>query len=175
MALTIPKSLTKNDLKAIFNISFIAGSLDIIAAIVLHTQIIGNTTTIRILQYIASAVYGSEAFAGGLIMAILGLLFHFFISFSFAVAYYLVVPYFKFLQLHKIISGLAYGTFIWAFMSFVVVPLTQVPPAPFKIQTALLVLICHLLFVGLPISLLIGNYYASKNKLISRRYVDLST
>ena len=65
-------------LKAILKTGLIAGTLDILAAIV----ILAKMNAVGVLQYVASGVFGKEAFSGGTTMAIAGLIFHYIIAFS---------------------------------------------------------------------------------------------
>ncbi|GAB3936720.1 DUF1440 domain-containing protein [Larkinella terrae] len=146
-------------LKTILLAGFTAGTLDIIAAIVL----LGNRKAVPILKYIASGVFGKEAFAGGTEMAVLGLLFHYTIAFSFAIAYFLLFPSLPpLLKKHKLLSGLLYGILVWCVMNLVVVPMTNVSRGPIKLESALLNMGILMVCIGLPISLIVERYYASK-------------
>jgi hypothetical protein len=151
---------------AIFLSGFIAGTLDILGAFAVYGYVLGNTPPLRILQAIASGVFGKKAFAGGTQIAAYGLLFHYIIAFCFAVAYFLVYPYVPFLRKQKIASGLLYGLFIWLFMNLVVLPMSHVAQAPFKWNTVLWGMLLLMLFVGLPISLIIRRYYTSRHRSV---------
>jgi hypothetical protein len=147
-------------LKTILLAGFTAGTLDITAAIVL----LGNMKAVPILKYIASGVFGKDAFAGGTEMALLGLLFHYMIAFSFAIAYFLIFPYLPpLLKKHKILSGLLYGIVVWIVMNLVVVPMTQVPRGPITLESALLNMAILMVCIGLPISFIVHRYYSSKS------------
>src|SRR5580698_80975 len=113
----------QSPIKIILLSGFTAGTLDILGAILVYVVVQGKTTTLRMLQSIASGIFGKDAYAGGMTMACYGLIFHFLIAFSFAAGYFLSFPYISFLQKHKIISGLLYGIFIWLVMNLIVVPL----------------------------------------------------
>jgi hypothetical protein len=145
-------------LKTILLAGFTAGTLDITAAIVL----LGNMKPLPILKYIASAVFGKTAFTGGDEMAVYGLLFHYFIAFSFAIAYFLIFPYVPLFRKHKLLSGLLYGVFVWIIMNLVVVPMTSIARGPIKLESALLNMSILMVCIGLPISFIVHRYYSSK-------------
>src|SRR4051794_18482297 len=108
----MPIAKTINEISAFKTIlfaGFVAGLLDITAAIV----ILGKMNATGVLQFVASGAFGKAAFQGGAPMALLGLLFHFIIAFTFATIYFLVYPHISFLQKHKVLSGLLYGVIVW--------------------------------------------------------------
>src|SRR5688500_17155151 len=72
--------LKRNFWRTILFSGLLVGSLDITAALVQFYIKTGKDPLI-VLKYIASAVFGKDAYAGGNKMAIYGLLFHFIIAF----------------------------------------------------------------------------------------------
>lgn len=108
-------------LKAILKTGLIAGTLDILAAIVILTKM----NAVRVLQYIASGVFGKEAFSGGTATVIAGLIFHYIIAISFTNLYFFVFPYFPVLEKQKLVYGVLYGLFVWSVMNLVTVPLSN--------------------------------------------------
>ncbi len=130
----------------------IAGTLDITYAIAFwHWR---GVPALRVLQSVASGLLGSAAFQGGLPIAALGLLLHFFIAFSAAAIFYLASRQFSFLTRRAVISGVLYGIIIYGVMNLVVLPLSAFPRKvtypPLVLATGLFV---HMFFIGLPISL----------------------
>src|SRR3982751_477935 len=94
----------------------ISGTLDITAAIVQYL-IKGGKLIEIIFKYIASAVFGKEAFVGGTTTIIWGIVFHFLIALIFALIFFFLYP-----MLHKLIKidivlGLLYGIVVWAIMN----------------------------------------------------------
>ena len=159
-------SFSSSAIKAVLTAGFVAGTLDIIAAITLRSIQVGKIHITPVLKFIASGVFGREAFKGGTNMALYGLAFHFAIAFAFAISYFLVFPYIPFLRKQKIISGLLYGLFVWVVMNRVILPLSNTPPIPFKFNAGSLIHIAILMcFIGLPVSLITHKYYSSKTKL----------
>lgn len=136
-----------------------------LAAITVYAFILHKTTAIKILHSIASGVFGKEAYAGGMKTATYGLVFHFVIAFSFAIAYFLIFPHFPFLRKQKVISGLLYGIFVWVVMNLAVLPMVfdNRPPLTFEgVIIGMSILMC---MIGLPISLITHKYYSSKNQV----------
>jgi uncharacterized membrane protein YagU involved in acid resistance len=145
-------------LKAILKTGLIAGTLDILAAIV----ILAKMNAVGVLQYIASGVFGKEAFSGGTIMAIAGLIFHYIIAFSFTTFYFIVFPYVPFLGKQKLVGGVLYGAFVWSVMNLIIVPLSSTNKSPLTWNGASLNVAILIVCIGLPISLLASKYYSSK-------------
>ncbi len=71
------------------------GVLDGIAATV--NAGIRGTSPVRVWQYVASSVLGSESFNGGAATMILGIVFHFLVAFGVASVYYVLVRNFPIL------------------------------------------------------------------------------
>jgi hypothetical protein len=131
---------------------FTAGLLDITDAFIVTT--INGGTPARVLQAIASGVLGRAAYQGGAPVAALGLALHFLIAFSAASVFFLISRALPAVLRHAVVSGLAFGLGVWAFMYFAVLPITfgrpyVVPAWPqFLNQLGI-----HALGVGLPIAL----------------------
>jgi hypothetical protein len=139
-------------LKTIFLSGFVAATLDMLAAIIVYAHIQQKTTALKILQSIASAVFGKAAYDGGIEMGLYGLAFHFFIAFCFAAAYCFFFPYVSFFRKHTVISGVLYGVLIWLIMNLVVLPIAFQHSPSFTWGTAFTGIIILIVAVGLPIS-----------------------
>lgn len=148
---------------AIFLSGLVAGTLDIIAALLVYTVILQKTTAVKLLQSIASGVFKTEAYTGGPQMALYGFLLHYFIALSFAYFYFLIYPEFPFLKKSAILSGILYGIFVWIVMNLIVLPVTF-PILPEKhLDFPLLLSILILIFcIGLPIAFIARKYYATR-------------
>ena len=144
-------------IKAILKTGLVAGTLDILAAIV----ILAKMNMMGVLQYIASGVFGKEAFSGGTTMAIAGLIFHYIIALSFTTFYFIVFPYVPFLRKQKLVGGVLYGAFVWSVMNLVTVPLSNTSKSPLTWSGASLNMAILIVCIGLPISLLAHKYYSS--------------
>lgn len=129
-----------------------AGALDILDAFAMTA--LNGGAPIRVLHSIASGVLGRAASQGGWPTAALGLALHFLIATTAAATYFFASRKLPVVLRRPVPCGLAFGLAVWAFMYFVVLPLTfgrpyTVPALPqFANQLAI-----HALGVGLPIAL----------------------
>jgi hypothetical protein len=128
-----------------------AGTLDILDAfIVSGYRGVGPT---RVLRYIASGVLAATASQGGMATAALGLALHFVIAVGAAAIYFAATRKVAALLRHPILSGILFGLGVWAFMQFLVVPLSLVrqggsPTIPMLMNQ----LAIHAFGVGVPIA-----------------------
>jgi hypothetical protein len=138
----------------------LCGVLDITAAFVVY-GLLYRVKPGRILQGIASGLLGSNAFAGGVATALLGLVCHFIIAFGAAAVYLIASRGIPFLIQHAVISGAFYGVAVYFFMNLVVVPLSAAAPRPLSLKAMLIGIVIHVFCVGLAISLTIRRFAAS--------------
>jgi hypothetical protein len=68
-----------NNFSKILKAGLIVGTLDILAAFIQYAIKTGKNPTV-VLKFIASGVFGKEAFNGGTMMNVYGLIFHFVIA-----------------------------------------------------------------------------------------------
>lgn len=152
-----------NAQKSILFAGFTAGTLDILAAFVYYYSKTGNNPTL-VLKYIASGAFGSAALAGGSAVLIWGLVFHYMIAFSFTTFFFLIYPRLKFLSANKWLTAIGYGLFAWVVMNLLIVPMSQITKTQFHLANAVInatILIC---MIGLPITWIIGNYFAGTDE-----------
>ena len=154
----------KNLLKAMLIAGLIIAVLDGMAACI-SAYVQREVTPGRVWRYVASGVFGKDAFDGGTPMAFIGLFFHFVIATGWTSLFFLLYPRIKFLSWNKYIIGIAYGVFVMFAMNLVVVPLSNVPN-PNTGTVHLPQLFIHMFIIGMPISLLANRYY-SKHKQAS--------
>jgi uncharacterized membrane protein YagU involved in acid resistance len=138
----------------------ISGLLDAIAGVIVYFLFKGMNP-IEVLQYIASGVFGTAAFSGGLLMAVAGLILHFVIAFAFAAGFFFVYPNIPLLSKNIWITGLLYGLFIWLFMNLLVLPNSNTPQSP-RDFVSVVEIIWHMTLVGLPMALVTDRYYNAK-------------
>lgn len=143
--------ISKTGRRNILSAALVAGTLDILAAILLYAVIMGKTTPAKILMSIASGIFGKAAFSGGTAMVIAGLLLHFLIAFIFAAFYYLISPGLTFLRRHKLVTGILYGLFIWLVMNLAVLPIAFKGMPLSDLQSALTGMAIVIVAVGIPI------------------------
>jgi hypothetical protein len=151
----------KNLWTVIFWAGLLVGTLDISGAII--NSLANNGNPKMIFPYIASAVFGKEAFSGGTSMSIIGGLFHYVVAYSFTVFFFLIYPKLHFLSVNRLLTGFLYGIFIWCVMNLIVVPLTQINKFPkwnakLPIQAGILIVA-----IGIPLSFIAYWYYKSRS------------
>ena len=135
----------------------IAGVLDAANALVAYNLAFGMKP-VAIYQFVASGLLGPAAFAGGLASGALGLAIHFLIAFTAAALFVLASERLVQLRRDPVGWGLLYGVVVFAVMSFVVIPLSRIPPSTPSVALLLDSVIAHALLVGLPISLAARRY-----------------
>lgn len=135
----------------------IAGTLDLSAAAI--QTLIAGRDPLMMLKFIASGVFGTDAFAGGNGFAMAGALFHYVIALIWTVLFFLLYPRWKFLQKNIWLSGVVYGLLVWLVMNRIVLPLSNTPPIPFTIKGALISSAILILAIGIPLSLMARKYY----------------
>jgi len=132
----------------------VAGTLDIVFA----TSFWGLKADVpgqRILQSVASGLFGPAAFEGGLRTASLGLLLHYLIAISMALAWYVVAKRWPMTRDLPVRAGTIYGIFLYLVMNLVVVPLSAARPGSRDPVWIGLSLAVHMLLIGIPIALFV--------------------
>ena len=133
----------------------VAGVLDAIDAVIAY-GIMGQNP-VQVLQYVASGLLGNSAYAGftgaGIANAGLGAALHFFIALVVAAVYYAGTLKAPILKSRPVASGLFFGAGVFLFMTFLVLPNSNVTKNPFSLGLFLNGIIGHALLVGLPIAL----------------------
>lgn len=148
---------------AIIMAGLVVGTLDLTAATI-QTIVMGGNP-LRMLQYIASGIFGKDAFEGGLRYSLLGGIIHYGIAFSWTILFFLLYPKINGLASHKLLTGLVYGLIVWLIMNRVVVPLSKIPDSPFNLKNALIGLGILIIAIGIPLSFMAARYYsAQKNE-----------
>ena len=122
-----------------------------------------GVTPARVWQGVASGLLGREAAVqGGLRTAFLGIAIHFFIALTAAAVYVTASRILPLLRTHAVPCGLAFGLMVWAFMVYVVIPLSRMTrrpsTGPFFTWDLLGAWAIHMLGVGLPIALFARKY-----------------
>ena len=159
--------LTAGD-KAILKAWLIAGTLDICCAMLWSyfarlAKHIDNPNPLDVLNSVGRTAIGkefatSEMLGNYTLMCIIGLIVHYAIAFGWTLFFFWAWPKFKFLQGDRIVVGLCYGVFIWAVMTLAIVPLRVMHWGPFIPKNLIIGAIVIMFAVGLPISIIIGNY-----------------
>lgn len=110
--------------QAVFLVTAIAGTLDIIAAH-LHIWAASGSFPTRVFKGIAAGAFGRErVMQGGTDMVLFGVIFHYFISFSFTLLFFLLYPRLSLLRKNIFATALICSLTTWFTMNFIVLPLS---------------------------------------------------
>lgn len=147
--------------RAVLLVTAVAGTLDIIAAH-LHIWAISGKFPATLLKSIAGGALGIErAKQGGAEMMVLGASFHYFISFAFTLLFFLLFPRVALLRKNRYAVGAVYALFVWAVMTYIVLPLSALPwrqPNFTNMHTYIGWGVLTLVF-GIPIAIGATSYY----------------
>jgi hypothetical protein len=113
--------------KVIAGATLLVGTLDISDAFIFYG--LRGVPPIRILQGIASGIYGRPALGMGRRSALVGLICHFFIAFC-ATSVFMLAARKLPLARHPWLYGGLFGVALYCVMNYIVLPLTKVPPRP---------------------------------------------
>ncbi len=142
----------------------IIGTADAIIYHWIVSSVLGGYPLTTVYQYIASGALGESAFAGGIATALLGVLFHYIVSFVVAGVFILSANRVSLLRRYPIVGSLLYGFGVFIVMNMIVTPLSAAPPLPAPTTPQLIVNIMdHVLIVGLPLGILVQRN-ANTNK-----------
>ncbi len=150
--------------KAALLTGLLAGTSDLIAAI-LVTWVRSENFPSRILHYIAGGLLGLEtSMEGGFMVAVLGLIIHYFIACAWTLLFFILFPKLKFKAINKYLIGTIYGVFVGMMMTFVILPLTRLPQTPFQLQNAIIGWLILSVALGLPIAIRAYNFYGMNGR-----------
>ena len=144
----------------------VAGALDIVAAC-LQAYLKNDTPPMQVLRGVASGAFDPKTFSSPALLALCGLLIHFFIAISFTFFFFFLAKQIPSLVKYPIPIGIIYGLFVWATMRFIILPyLSRLNPKPIVGQEAIknaaiaaaIIVIC----VGIPVALLARKYVRRK-------------
>ncbi|MEO7800821.1 MAG: hypothetical protein ABIR81_02415 [Ginsengibacter sp.] len=146
-------------LKTIFVAWLITGTMDMSVACLNYYNNTGKSID-NVFKFIASGLTGQAAFAGGHGTSLLGIVLHYTIALFFVLFYVFVFCRITELTGSRFMTGFLYGLFIWATMSFIVLPLSATPKAPFQLQNQVVAATILIACIGLPLALFL--YPATK-------------
>jgi uncharacterized membrane protein YagU involved in acid resistance len=103
---------------------------------------------------------GSAAYNGGAKTAALGVVLHFLIATIWTVVFYAASRKLRFLLEKPVLWGLVYGVIVYAFMNFVVLPLSALPPArtPPTLTGRMIQMLIIMFCIGLPIAIIVRRF-----------------
>jgi uncharacterized membrane protein YagU involved in acid resistance len=97
-----------------------------------------------------AGLLGRSAFQGGMATATLGMALHYFIALAIVVVYWLISGRFDVVVRRYILCGAVYGLGVYAFMSYVVIPLSASTRSRFNLTWVVCSVIVHALLIGIP-------------------------
>jgi hypothetical protein len=156
-------------MKSLFNTvlftGLFVGTTDLIAAYTTQYIKTGKFAD-KMLQYIAGGALGLEtSMQGGFWIGALGLLFHYFIAFSFTLLFFMAYPKIKILSYNKYLVGFLYGPFVASAMNFIILPLTPLPSSEFNFQQALIGWSVLGIVLGIPIAMSAHTFYNKRSEV----------
>ncbi len=151
----------------------VAGFLDGADAVIFSEAVL-RFPPYRLFQYIASGLLGRSAFRGGWYSVVAGVCIHFSIAIVAAGIFSAAGTKFRTLTRRPIISGIAFGLAVYAFMHYIVLPLSALPKRtiPVTHREIANLLLSHIFFVGVPIALMAKRV---QNARIPRPALDRSS
>ena len=132
--------------------TLIVGTADILDAFIFFG--LRGTRPVRILQGIASGLFGREAFGGGAATAALGAALHYFIAFVIVWVFLAASRRLPDLARRPWLYGPLYGLVVYAVMNYVVIPLSLVTVRSKPLAVLANGLLIHMLGVGLTTALI---------------------
>jgi hypothetical protein len=161
--MTQSNSAGKFPLKMLLLAGLLVGALDITAACTDYYIATGKGPE-GVLRYVASGVFGKEAFTGSDAMQVWGLLFHFIIAYSFTFFFYWLYMNIAFIRKYPVIVAILYGIFMWTVTTRIVLPLSNVPPAKsFNWGKAAKAAGILTVMISLPLTLIMRSYYKKRS------------
>ena len=156
----------------ILQAGLIAGTLDILSAFIYYFIKSGKTNFLIIFKFIASAIFGKEATAGGRRMILYRLrhalcdriCIHFF--------FFWLYPKVNVMSKNRLVTAIAYGLFVWALMNLVVVPLSRIAHRPFDYVNAMINMGILIICIGLPLSFMANAYFKKGRSEMESLTVD---
>ena len=142
-------------LKPIAIATFIAGTLDILSAVIF--SILAGRAPVQMLQGVASGPLGAVALTSPGYAAA-GLLVHFAIMACMVTAYMVISSRWRLLLDSPVLAGALYGILLWFVMYWVVMPLRFQSPHPSQLVPIAKQLFSHIILVGIPIGLVAARY-----------------
>ena len=143
----------------------IAGILDITAAC-LQAYLKTGTPPLKVLTYVGSGAIDPKTLSSNL-LALFGLLVHFFIAISFTFLFFFLAKQIPSLVKYPIPIGILYGVFVWGAMRFIILPyISRLKLKPIEgseaIRNAAIAAAIIVVCVGIPVAFLAKRYVRAK-------------
>jgi hypothetical protein len=141
----------------ILGVALLVAVLDGLFAGLYYVNVLGLAAFRRVFQSVASGWIGKASFDGGAATASLGLATHVLVAFIWTCVYTFVVQRVPIVERAiktprgRILVGALFGAFIWCFMTFAVIPLSQAKPGSPTTWRWWGMLAWHMIGVGPPL------------------------
>ncbi|HMU11014.1 MAG TPA: hypothetical protein PKC54_13475 [Ferruginibacter sp.] len=145
----------------IFRAGLLAGVLDILSAF-LYYYVKSGKNPLNILNYISKVALGENGFPGSGLQQVSGLLVHFIIAFGWTILFFILYPRLKWLQVNKFFTAIIYGSFVWAMMNVLILPLWNNKVFEFKGETTIVNWLILIIAIGMPLSFIASRNYHQK-------------
>lgn len=142
---------------ALVRIALIAGSLDIGENLIFNA--FRHITPAMVFRYIAAGAVGPRAAVqwGGAAVA-LGVVFHYSIALIWTAVFFAASRWLRFLLRRPLLWGPLYGLVVYLFMTYVVLPLSRLPPhGPPSPASRISLILASLFCIGFAIAFLTGR------------------
>jgi len=142
-------------LRAILLGGLLAGLADFLFATI--RAVMAGNSALRPWKGVASGLLGQTARDGGVGMAMLGVLLHFFICVAAAALLYSIVSRVKWIPRQWIVLGILYGSAFLVVMNYVILPLSAIGRGIYPLSQMHINAFWHIVLVGLPTSFFISR------------------
>lgn len=144
----------------------VAGALDIIAACI-QAYLKNDASPMQVLRGVASGAFDPKTFSSPALLALCGLLVHFFIAISFTFFFFFLASQIPSLVKYPIPIGILYGVFVWGTMRFIILPyISRLKLKPIEgteaIKNAAIAAGIIVVCVGIPAAILAKRYVRAK-------------
>jgi len=146
----------------IIRAGLIAGTLDICLAF-LYSYIKRGTTPAKVLQYISNTVFKKAAFTEPVVLSAMGMLIHFAIAMGWTLFFFMIYCKLKLFRANALVTGVAYGLFVWTMMNTMFLPLWNSKPYIFNAESFVLNAGILIIAIGLPLSCMAKQQYIKNN------------
>jgi hypothetical protein len=128
-----------------------------------------SVTPYTLLKFIASGVFGKDAFSGGIEFIQFGLFIHILIAFACTLTYFLVYPKLKLLHKNILVSSFFVALIGWTITTRLIIPMSKIRTPPFNFTKAFIALSVLYFCIGLPIIFFAKHFMAKSGFKIGDR------
>jgi uncharacterized membrane protein YagU involved in acid resistance len=139
----------------------IIGTADICCAC-FNAYLRNGVTPDRVLRYVASGIFGKNAFSEGSSMLAWGLGFHYVIAFIWAFIFILIYPNLLKISTNHWLLGIGYGISVWLIMNLLIVPMSQVMTPKMTVYGVTSNMIILIIAIGLPLAFIAKRFLFEK-------------